>query len=131
MNEQIETCGICFEDYLEENTKDHQCPEFWCCGACGESCGIEDGTIVLHKGFQEFTHKAELCPAQDEIEENKTHEELHLAILEDVSNVIAKHLPRFDNNITAETWKLLEKFTDETITQLTDPALNCECGYQH
>ncbi len=50
---------------------------------------------------------------------NKTHEDLHLAILEDFSDVIAKHLPRFDNNITAETWKLLELFADETINQLT------------
>lgn len=57
--------------------------------------------------------------------------DLYLAIIEDISNVIAKHLPRFDNNIKAETWKLLNQFTDETITQLTDPALNCECGYQH
>ena len=51
--------------------------------------------------------------------ENKTHEELHLAILEDVSNVIAKHLPNFDNNISPNTWKLLELFTEETIYQLT------------
>ena len=41
---------------------------------------------------------------------------LHLAIIEDFSNVIAKHL---------------ELFTEEAIYQLTDPALNCECGYQH
>jgi hypothetical protein len=61
----------------------------------------------------------------------QTREELHLAIIEDFSNVIAKHLPNFDNNITADTWKLLELFTEETIYQLTDPALNCECGYQH
>jgi hypothetical protein len=56
---------------------------------------------------------------------------LHLALIEDFSNVIAKHLPNFDNNISADTWKLLELFTEETIHQLTDPALNCECGYQH
>jgi hypothetical protein len=58
-------------------------------------------------------------------------ETLHLAMIEDFSNVIAKHFPNFDNNITADTWKLLELFTEETIYQLTDPALNCECGYQH
>lgn len=56
---------------------------------------------------------------------------LHLALIEDFSNVIAKHLPNFDNNISADTWKLLELFTEETINQLTDPALNCECGFQH
>jgi len=111
-----ETCLICFEDYLEENTKDHQCTEFWSCGACGEFCEIEDGTISLNQGFKEFTHKPELCPAQDEITDNT---DLYLAIIEDISNVIAEHLPRFDNNITAATWRLLEQFTDETITQLT------------
>jgi hypothetical protein len=94
------------------------------CGACGQY-------YEENEQGDDAYHAPELCDANDEIKENKTHEELHLAILEDVSNVIAKHLPRFDNNITAETWKLLELFTDETINQLTDPALNCECGYQH
>lgn len=56
---------------------------------------------------------------------------LHLALIEDFSNVIAKHLPNFDNNISNDTWAFLEIFTEETINQLTDPALNCECGYQH
>jgi hypothetical protein len=46
------------------------------------------------------------------------HEELHLALTEDISNVIAKHLPSFDNNIAAETWSLLMLFLDETINQL-------------
>lgn len=46
------------------------------------------------------------------------HEELHLAIMEDISNVIAKHLPNFDNNIEDETWKLLPLFVDEVIHQL-------------
>jgi len=46
------------------------------------------------------------------------HEELHLALTEDISNVIAKHLPNFDNNISAETWSLLMLFLDETINQL-------------
>lgn len=56
---------------------------------------------------------------------------LHLAIIEDFSNVIAKHLPNFDNNISQDTWAFLDLFTEEAIHQLTDPALNCECGYQH
>jgi hypothetical protein len=46
-------------------------------------------------------------------------EELHLALTEDISDVIAKHLPKFDNNIEDETWKLLALFLDETIQQLT------------
>ena len=66
-SKEMATCLICFDDYLIENTKDHDCPEFWCCGACGESCEIEDGTVSLNLGFKEFTHKAELCAAQDEI----------------------------------------------------------------
>ena len=45
-------------------------------------------------------------------------EELHLALTEDISNVIVKHLPNFDNNIEAETWSLLMLFLDETINQL-------------
>ena len=68
--EESETCLICFQDYLIKNTKDHQCPENWSCGACGVICEIEDGTVALNQGLKEFTHKAELCPAQDEIEEN-------------------------------------------------------------
>jgi hypothetical protein len=46
-------------------------------------------------------------------------EELHLAILEDFGDVIAKHLPKFDNNLEEETWKLLQLFTDEAIHQLS------------
>lgn len=38
------------------------------CGACGEICEEQDGNIALNSGLIEFTHKAELCPAQDEIE---------------------------------------------------------------
>ncbi len=48
------------------------------------------------------------------------HEEVHLALTEDISNVIAKHLPSFDNNISAETWQLLMLFLDETIHQLAE-----------
>jgi hypothetical protein len=46
------------------------------------------------------------------------HEELHLALTEDISNVIAKHLPSFDNNLENETWQLLMLFLDEAINQL-------------
>jgi hypothetical protein len=42
--------------------------ENYSCGGCGEICEAEEGTIALNSGLIEFTHKAELCPAQDEIE---------------------------------------------------------------
>lgn len=48
------------------------------------------------------------------------HEELHLALTEEISNVIAKHLPSFDNNLEKETWQLLMLFLDEAIHQLGD-----------
>jgi len=53
-------------------------------------------------------------------EQQMNNEELHLALTEDISEVIAKHLPSFDNNIEAETWSLLMLFLDETIHQLKD-----------
>jgi hypothetical protein len=123
MNNERETCAICFQDYLVKNTKDHQCPDVFC-GACGEQ--YDPTTEQDENGF----HLSEICGANDE-ETETDNTDLYLAIIEDISHVIAKHLPRFDNNIKAETWKLLNQFTDETITQLTDPALNCECGFQH
>jgi hypothetical protein len=45
-------------------------------------------------------------------------EEKHLAMLEDFSDVIAKHFPNFDNNIEDSTWAFLVLFTEETIYQL-------------
>ena len=42
--------------------------ENYSCGACGEICEETDGTISMNSGLIEFTHNAELCPAQDEIE---------------------------------------------------------------
>jgi hypothetical protein len=67
----IITCETCFDDLTIEELKSHPCPEKYACGACGESCDIQDGTITEHEGVLEFTHKAGLCPAQDEIEETK------------------------------------------------------------
>lgn len=66
----MEICQICFGSYIATNTKDHQCPELWSCGACGEICDAEDGTILNSNGdgfYGEFAHKAELCSAQDEV----------------------------------------------------------------
>lgn len=54
---------------------------------------------------------------------NKTmqqREEIHLAMQEEIGNVISKYLPNFDNNIKDETWSLLCIFLDETIYQLTN-----------
>jgi hypothetical protein len=64
---------------------------------------------MAHKYTIEILHE----PSQQQ------RDALHLAIIEDFSNVIAKHLPNFDNNISNETWQLLELFTEETIYQLT------------
>ena len=66
----MEICSICFEYYLAVNERDHQCPESYACGACGEVCDSEDGIVELNSGYIEFTHKPELCPAQDELENN-------------------------------------------------------------
>jgi hypothetical protein len=66
----MEICSICFEYYLTVNERDHQCPESYACGACGEVCDSEDGIVELNSGYIEFTHKPELCPAQDELENN-------------------------------------------------------------
>lgn len=64
---ESKTCQICFNDYLAKYERDHDCEPFWNCGACGESCEIEDGTVSMSEGITEFTHKPALCPAQDEI----------------------------------------------------------------
>ena len=67
-------CGICFGEYIARYEKDHQCPEFYSCGSCGEICEAEDGTMLNTNGdgfYGEFVHNPELCPAQDEIEETK------------------------------------------------------------
>jgi hypothetical protein len=46
-------------------------------------------------------------------------EEIHLAMQEEIGDVISKYLPNFDNNISEETWAMLCVFLDETIYQLT------------
>lgn len=51
-------------------------------------------------------------------------EELFQTMIEEISDLIAKHLPNFDNNIEEETWKMLEVFLDETIQQLTAKEIN-------
>ena len=45
--------------------------------------------------------------------------ELHNEMIEDFSNVIAKHFPHFDyRNIEEQTWSFLVLFTEELIHQL-------------
>lgn len=69
VDSRMTVCSICFEHYLTKNEREHECPEFYSCGACGEECEAEEGTIELVEGEIVFTHKAKLCPAQDEIGE--------------------------------------------------------------
>jgi hypothetical protein len=68
MKMEMETCQICFNDYLARYAKDHQCPDYFCCGACGEIADHEDGEMVMNNGFAEFIHDPKLCAAQDELE---------------------------------------------------------------
>ena len=83
------------------------------CGACGQ---YYDET---EQGDDAY-HSPELCDANDEIQEmtQEQRNEKHLAMLEDFSDVIAKHFPNFDNNIEDSTWAFLVLFTEETIQQL-------------
>jgi len=50
--------------------------------------------------------------------EQHTRDALHNEMMEDFSDVIAKHFPNFDNNIEDQTWSFLVLFTEETIYQL-------------
>lgn len=71
---RCEDCGTIYsgkdsEEKLNDDGNCLNCADSWSCGACGEICEIEDGTVSSNQGFMEFTHKAELCSAQDEIGE--------------------------------------------------------------
>ena len=51
--------------------------------------------------------------------EQHTRDALHNEMMEDFSNVIAKHFPHFDyRNIEEQTWSFLVLFTEELIHQL-------------
>lgn len=89
---------------------DLQLGETQLCLVCDQVKPLEQGeAIVRYASFIEFTCYE--CM-------NNKHEDIHLAMMEDFSNVISKYLPNFDNNLTDETWKLLQLFTDEAIHQL-------------
>jgi len=87
----------------------------WCLD-CEEVKPLEQGECVIRYGsFIEYT----CYQCKDNKAKQSKRETIHLAMLEDFSDVIAKHLPTFDNNIEADTWNLLVLFTEETIHQLT------------
>jgi hypothetical protein len=48
MNNERETCGICSQDYLVKNTKDHQCS--FVCNICGNET-TEAGNAFLALPF--------------------------------------------------------------------------------
>jgi hypothetical protein len=78
-------------------------------------CGFRTENVIEIEEFQDNG-----CP---DCEENKPmnqkeRDELHNAMMEDFSDVIAKYFPNFDNNIEASTWAFLVLFTEETIHQL-------------
>jgi hypothetical protein len=65
-------CGYRTEDKAEIDLfiiNGCQCKEDlnYSCGACGEICEPKDGIVSMNSGLIEFTHSADLCPAQDEI----------------------------------------------------------------
>ena len=78
-------------------------------------CGFRSEDVIEIEDFQDngCSDCAENKPMNQE-ERN----ELHNAIMEDFSDVIAKYFPNFDNNIEDQTWSFLVLFTEETIQQL-------------
>jgi hypothetical protein len=66
--EREEDCTNCsMESTWDKFQKQLQNEEDYSCGACGEICEETDGTVSMNSGLLEFTHKAELCSAQDEV----------------------------------------------------------------
>ena len=93
------------------------------CLSCEKEIKLELGDCLIRYGsFIEFTcyecQNKKIIEAELRSLLNQKREKAHLALVEDFSNVIAKHFPNFDNNISEETWNLLLLFTDETIYQL-------------
>jgi hypothetical protein len=104
-----------------KNEKDLTLGETQLCLVCDNVKLLEQGEAVVRFGaYIEYT----CYQCKERKETNNKREELHLAMLEDFSNVIAKHLPNFDNNIKEETWNLLPLFLDEIIHQLTAKETN-------
>jgi hypothetical protein len=78
-------------------------------------CGFRTENVVEIEDFQDNG-----CPdcKKNKPMNQKERDELHNAMMEDFSDVIAKYFPNFDNNIEASTWAFLVLFTEETIYQL-------------
>lgn len=78
-------------------------------------CGFRSENVLEIEDFQENG-----CPdcAENKPMNQEERNELHNAIMEDFSDVIAKYFPNFDNNIEDQTWSFLVLFTEETIQQL-------------
>lgn len=68
----------------------------------------------IREAMRETYKQEEASKQMSELEREK----IFLALIEDFSEVIHKHLPKFDNNIEEETWKMLEVFTEEITAQL-------------
>jgi hypothetical protein len=80
------------------------------------------GTVIAldQQGFAyvSFNGISEARILISELEKQLTPDEIHLAMIEDVSNIVAKYFPNFDNNIEDQTWSFLVLFIEETIHQL-------------
>jgi hypothetical protein len=76
------------------------------------ACGLRTENT---KEIEEF--QANGCPSCTHYQRQR--EEKFLEMMDDFSEVIAKHFPNFDNNIEDSTWAFLVLFTEETIHQLS------------
>ena len=124
---KCETCGDF--DFINEV---HKCEEKeTLCGACGQFFNETEAEvgIVFNTNEYQLMHSAKFCDvALDESAEKQlTPDEIHLAMIEDVSNIVAKYFPNFDNNIEDQTWSFLVLFIEETIHQLGKETKQMKC----
>ena len=92
-----------------------------CCLSCDEVKPLEQGEAIIRYGsFIEFT----CYQCKDKKTTQEKRDKIHLSMLEDFGNVIAKHLPNFDNNLEEQTWNFLVLFTEEAIAQLLEKENN-------
>ena len=79
-------------------------------------CGFSTENVIEIELFQD--NGCTYCEENKPMNQQE-RDELHNAMMEDFSDVIAKYFPNFDNNIEASTWAFLVLFTEETIHQLS------------